>query len=103
MSYWFYILKNRDKLHHVGITRLPPDKLVAKHNKGEIAPTREKGPWKLAYAERYKRLAEATGRKKEVDVKRGGHLVDQFITQNRRSRFAIQPTFKHKGVERPKR
>jgi predicted GIY-YIG superfamily endonuclease len=59
------------------------DRRVAEHERGKILASRGRGPWTLAYSEKFTALAEA--RRRELEIKRwkSAKLIRQKVKSSR--------------------
>ncbi|MFA5030748.1 MAG: GIY-YIG nuclease family protein, partial [Patescibacteria group bacterium] len=46
---WVYILQNNQKRYYIGITAFLPKERLSRHNKGDVASTRNGRPWRIVY------------------------------------------------------
>lgn len=79
MDCYLYILENRLGRHYVGITKLPPENRLARHNHGEVYSTKFGRPWQLIYAQKYDNYAKAREIEKKVKSWHGGNALRKFF------------------------
>ncbi len=53
-----------------------------RHNNGFVISTRNKGPWKIAYFEKFKTKAEANRREMEIKSKKSRKYIEALIANN---------------------
>ncbi len=75
-----YILQNTLGRHYVGITKLPIEERMMRHNKGEVPSTRFGCPWKVLYTETYAAYLEARLREKQVKSWHGGNALKKLLS-----------------------
>lgn len=60
-----------------------------RHNKGFVISTRNKGPWKIVYFEKWRTKAEANRRELEIKSKKSKKYVEALIANNKNELFTI--------------
>lgn len=77
--YYVYILQSlKDNSFYIGYSPDLKNRLV-KHNKGQVASTKSKIPWKLIYYEAYLNRRDATGREKFLKSGSGWKLFKRQL------------------------
>ena len=80
MQCFVYILKNNRGKHYIGITKLPIDKRLERHNNGDVFSTRAGRPWKIVYLEKYDNYITARSREKQIKSWHGGNAFKKLIS-----------------------
>jgi len=75
--YYLYILRNPSGRNYIGQTKNLSDRLE-RHNKGHVKTTRNNGPWRLVYSEKYDTRSEAIIRERQLKKWRRS-LLDNLI------------------------
>ena len=52
-----------------------------RHNKGFVTSTRNKGPWKIVYLEKWETKAEANRREMEIKSKKSKKYIEELINK----------------------
>ena len=78
---YLYILKNKFSKHYIGITGLNPVRRLERHNKGDVASTKNHKPWELIYFEEIGNFKEARNLEKKIKGWKGGNAFKKFLSK----------------------
>jgi putative endonuclease len=82
MTFSVYILESlKDGSYYVGSTNNLEDRLK-RHNKGRVAYTKPKRPWKLVYSEEYPDRSSAAKREYEIKKHKSREFVETLIMRS---------------------
>ena len=77
--YYVYILQSlKDRSIYIGFTPDLKSRFI-KHNKGFVASTKDKTPWRLIYYEAYLNRKDSTGREKFLKSGSGWRLFKRQL------------------------
>lgn len=79
MSYFVYVLQNREKELYIGQTKNIDDR-ITRHNTGRSLSTKNKGPYILIHKEEFNTRAEAVRREKELKSGQGRKWIKENFT-----------------------
>jgi putative endonuclease len=80
--YFTYILKSEKNGRYYYGSTSNLDQRLREHNNGKNISTRNKGPWKLIYFERFRTLSDARGRELYFKKLKNKNYIDWLISQN---------------------
>ena len=85
MSYYLYIIESlKDGSYYVGSTQNLSERLE-RHNQGRSTYTKDKRPWKLAYAEEHPDRSRAIMREKQIKSKKSKEYIENLVRASRQS------------------
>ena len=77
---FLYVLQNEKSRYYVGITALPPEERLRRHNSGHVSSTKLGRPWRLIYKESFATLGEARVKEKQIKSWKGGNAFKKFVS-----------------------
>ncbi|MFA5030359.1 MAG: GIY-YIG nuclease family protein [Patescibacteria group bacterium] len=79
---WVYILQNNQKRYYIGITAFLPKERLSRHNKGDVASTRNGRPWRIVYIEPASNMKSARVRERKIKSWKSGNAFKKLLSQN---------------------
>ncbi len=77
--YWVYIIQSeKTKKFYIGYTNNLESRLK-QHNEGKNKWTKNKGPWKIVYTEKFKTKSEAIKREKFLKRQKNREFYERLI------------------------
>lgn len=81
MKNFVYILKNQKGKYYIGITGIPLEDRLARHNRGDIKTTKFGRPWQLIYSESYNSYKSARAREKQIKSWHSGNAFKKLLAR----------------------
>ncbi|MFN0254365.1 GIY-YIG nuclease family protein [Pedobacter ureilyticus] len=81
MFFTYVLLSEKSGKFYVGHTEDLTARLD-RHNNGFVVSTRNKGPWKIVYSEKFRTKAEANRRELEIKSKKSIKYIETLISNN---------------------
>jgi putative endonuclease len=78
MFYTYILQSDKSGRYYVGHAE-DIYKRLERHNAGQVAATRNKGPWVIVYFETYQTKAEANSRELDVKSMKSRHYIESLI------------------------
>ena len=79
---FLYILKNKKNKHYIGITEIPANERLDRHNNGDVKSTKFGRPWEIIHLESYDSMPNARVREKQIKSWKGGNAFKKLINKN---------------------
>ena len=79
--YWVYVLENSRKWHYIGYSA-DLAKRIRRHNHNSVRSTKNKGPFKIVYQERFATKTEARKRENELKRRKSSKVLDTLIADS---------------------
>ena len=79
MTWWVYILKSKKSgSYYIGSTD-SKERRLNEHNRGKNKFTRNRGPWKIVYTEKFSSRKEARRRERKIKSYKGGNEFKKLL------------------------
>ncbi len=75
-----YIIKSHRGKYYTGITELPAEDRLFRHNSGDVRSTRYGRPWQIVYTESYDNMTEGRKREKQIKSWHGGTAFKKLVS-----------------------
>ena len=80
MPYYVYILMSeKTGSYYIGSCS-DVDRRLAEHNRGKVASTRARRPWKVMYSESFQSRREAVAREHEIKRQKSRPFIDSLMS-----------------------
>ena len=76
--YYLYIIQNKEANYYTGTTNNLKRRLK-EHNKGKSIATKNRGPWKLVYSEKFKTRSAAMKREYYIKSQKSRAFISKLI------------------------
>ncbi|MEM7548399.1 MAG: GIY-YIG nuclease family protein [Bacteroidota bacterium] len=83
MFYTYILISESNQRYYVGHTHNLKERLKY-HNDGRVRSTKNKGPWKIVYFEKYISKLEANRRELEIKKKKSRKYIEKLIDEKRK-------------------
>ena len=79
----YILVSEKNRRYYIGHTSDLAERLIT-HNAGKVKSTRNKGPWKCVYFEKYDSKLEANRRELEIKKQKKRKYIEELIINNTR-------------------
>ena len=82
MFYTYVLISKKNNRYYIGHTNSIEERLIS-HNSGQVASTKNKGPWICVYFETFGTKLEANRRELEIKRRKSKKYLDLLVNNKR--------------------